>query len=59
MGWRVRRAYEGIAVLEGHYGVIEVVLGQDVPQLGRIQDIRYENGRWQVLTTSGVINSGQ
>jgi outer membrane murein-binding lipoprotein Lpp len=58
-GWRVRRAYDGIAVLEGgQYGVIEVVLGQDVPQLGRIQDIKYDNGRWQVLTTNGVINSG-
>ena len=38
--------------------MIEVVLGQDVPQLGRIQDIKYDNGRWQVLTTNGVINSG-
>jgi hypothetical protein len=58
-GWRVRRAYDGLAVLEGQYGVIEVVLGQDVPQLGRIQDIKYENGRWQVVTTNGVINSVQ
>jgi hypothetical protein len=58
-GWRVRRAYDGLAVLEGQYGVIEVVLGQDVPHLGRIQDIKYDNGRWQVLTTSGVINSLQ
>jgi hypothetical protein len=58
-GWRVRRAYDGLAVLEGQYGVIEVVLGQDVPQIGRIQDIKYENGRWQVLTTNGVITSVQ
>jgi hypothetical protein len=58
-GWRVRRAYDDGAVLEGQYGVIEVVIGQDVPNLGRIQDIRYENGRWQVLTTKGVINSLQ
>jgi len=58
-GWRVRRAYDDTAVLEGQYGVIEVVIGQDVPNLGRIQDIKYENGRWQVLTTNGVINSIQ
>ena len=54
-GWRVRRAYEGIAILEGQPGVIEVVLGQDVPNLGRIEEIKYENNRWQVLTSKGII----
>jgi hypothetical protein len=54
-GWRVRRAYEGVAILEGQPGVIEAVLGQDVPNLGRIEDIKYENGRWQVFTSKGVI----
>ena len=54
-GWRVRRAYEGIAILEGQPGVIEVVLGQDVPSLGRIEEIKYENNRWHVLTSKGVI----
>ena len=38
-GWRVRRAFEGVAILEGQPGVIEVVLGQDVPNLGRIEEI--------------------
>lgn len=54
-GWRVRRAFEGVAVLEGQPGVIEVVLGQDVPNLGRIEEIKFENNRWQVLTSKGVI----
>jgi hypothetical protein len=54
-GWRVRRAFDGVAVLEGQPGVIEVVLGQDVPNLGRIEEIKYENSRWQVLTSKGVI----
>ena len=54
-GWHVRRAYEGVAILEGQPGVIEAVLGQDVPNLGRIEEIKYENGRWQVLTSKGVI----
>jgi hypothetical protein len=58
-GWRVRRAYDDSAVLEGQYGVIEVVIGQDVPNLGRIQDIRSDNGRWHVFTTRGVIHSSQ
>jgi hypothetical protein len=54
-GWRVRRAFEGVAILEGQPGVIEVVLGQEVPNLGRIEEIKYENNRWQVLTSKGVI----
>ncbi|ABD86689.1 hypothetical protein [Rhodopseudomonas palustris] len=58
-GWRVRRAYDGVALLEGPSGVIEVNLGQDVPNLGRIQDIRTVNGRPEVATTQGVINSAR
>jgi hypothetical protein len=54
-GWRVRRAYEGVAILEGQPGVIEVVLGQEVPNLGRIEEIKYENSHWQVLTSKGII----
>jgi hypothetical protein len=54
-GWRVRRAFEGVAILEGQPGVIEVVLGQEVPNLGRIEEIKYENSHWQVLTSKGVI----
>lgn len=58
-GWRVRRAFEGVAILEGQPGVIEVVLGQDVPNLGRIEEIKYENSRWQVLTSKGVVLSAR
>ena len=58
-GWRVRRAFEDVAILEGQPGVIEVVLGQDVPNLGRIEEIKYENSRWQVLTSKGVILSAR
>jgi outer membrane murein-binding lipoprotein Lpp len=58
-GWHVRRAYDGAAVLEGKTGVIEVVPGQDVPALGRVQEIKNENNRWQVLTSRGVILSGR
>ena len=58
-GWRVRRAYEGVAILEGKSGVIEVVLGQDVPDIGRIQEIKLENSRWLVLTSRGIIPSAR
>jgi hypothetical protein len=56
-GWRVRRAYEGVAILEGQAGVIEVAQGQDVPNLGRIEEIKHENGGWQVLTSKGIVVS--
>jgi hypothetical protein len=58
-GWRVRRAYDGVAILEGKSGVIEVALGQDVPDIGRIQEIRLENNRWMVLTSRGVIQQSR
>lgn len=58
-GWRVRQAYEGVAILEGQAGVIEVAQGQDVPNLGRIEEIKYENGGWQVSTSKGIIVSAR
>jgi len=56
-GWRVRRAFDGVAILEGPLGVIEVIRGQEIPNLGRIEDIKQENGSWQVLTSKGAILS--
>jgi hypothetical protein len=58
-GWRVRRAYEGVAILEGQAGVVEVAQGQDVPNLGRIEEIKQENGSWQVLTSKGIVLSAR
>jgi hypothetical protein len=58
-GWSVRQAYEGIAILQGPNGVIEAVLGQQVPGLGRIEEIRQENGRLVVEAGGGVIYSSR
>lgn len=58
-GWSVRQAYEGIAILQGPNGVIEAVLGQQVPGLGRIEEIRNESGRLVVESSSGVIYSSR
>lgn len=58
-GWSVRQAYEGIAILQGPSGVIEAVLGQQVPNLGRIESIRNENGRLVVETSGGVVYSAR
>jgi hypothetical protein len=58
-GWSVREAYEGIAILQGPNGVVEAVLGQQVPGLGHIEEIKNENGRLVVLSSSGTILSGR
>jgi hypothetical protein len=58
-GWAVRQAYEGIAILQGPNGVVEAVLGQQVPGLGRIEEIGSENGRLVVLSSSGAIYSAR
>ncbi|WP_441238158.1 hypothetical protein [Bradyrhizobium sp. 930_D9_N1_4] len=58
-GWSVRQAYEGIAILQSPNGVIEAVLGQQVPGLGRIEEIKTENGRLVVETSGGVIYSSR
>jgi hypothetical protein len=54
-GWSVRQAYEGIAILQGPNGLVEAVLGQQVPGLGHIEEIKNENGRLVVLSSSGAI----
>jgi hypothetical protein len=58
-GWSVRQAYEGIAILQGPSGVVEAVLGQQVPNLGRIEEIRNESGRLVVETSGGVVYSAR
>ncbi|SDG56922.1 hypothetical protein SAMN05216338_1001764 [Bradyrhizobium sp. Rc2d] len=58
-GWSVRQAYEGIAILQSPNGVIEAVLGQQVPGLGRIEDIRNENGRLVVESSGGLVYSSR
>lgn len=58
-GWSVRQAYEGIAILQGPNGVVEAVLGQQVPGVGRIEEIRNENGRLVVEVPGGVIYSSR
>ena len=54
-GWHIRRVYDGTALLEGKTGIIEVSPGQDIPSLGRIQEISNDGGRWQVITSKGII----
>jgi hypothetical protein len=56
-GWALRRVSRGTAIIQGHEGAIEVVAGDIVPGIGRIESIRRLDGRWVVLTHGGMITA--
>jgi len=59
-GWSLRKVYgSDSALVEGRYGVVEVEPGDLVPGLGRIQEIRRQDGRWVVVTSRGLIVSSR
>jgi hypothetical protein len=56
-GWVLRSVYNGTALIQGRLGVIEVEPGDTLPGLGRVENIRRQDGRWVVVTTKGLIVS--
>ncbi|HEX4555236.1 MAG TPA: hypothetical protein VH249_14690 [Xanthobacteraceae bacterium] len=54
-GWVVRSVYNGTALIQGRLGVVEVERGDTIPGLGRIENIRRQDGRWVVVTSKGLI----
>jgi len=54
-GWIVRKVYDGAALIEGRYGIVEVEPGMILPGLGRIQEIKRQDGHWVVVTPKGLI----
>jgi hypothetical protein len=59
-GWSLRRVYgSDAALVEGRYGVVEIVPGDLVPGLGRIQEIKRQDGHWVVVTSRGLIVSAR
>lgn len=56
-GWNLRRVINGVAILEGRMGVIEAEVGDTVPGLGRIEDMKRQDGRWVVVTNRGVVQA--
>jgi len=53
--WTVRDVFDGTAILEGPRGVIDVAVGDTIPEIGRVQAITRSGRRWVVATTKGVI----
>ena len=59
-GWSLRRVYgSDAALVEGRYGVVEIVPGDLVPGLGRIQEIKRQDGHWVVVTSRGLVVSAR
>jgi hypothetical protein len=54
-GWVLHRVQGGVALIEGRYGMAEVEAGDSIRGLGRVQEIKRQDGRWMVVTARGVI----
>jgi hypothetical protein len=55
-GWFVRSVYHGAALIQTRYGgVLEVEPGDNLPGLGRVENIHRQDGRWVVVTSRGMI----
>jgi len=51
----VRKVFDGVALVEGRRGIIEVEPGAVLPGAGRVEEIRRQDGRWVVVTSKGLI----
>ncbi len=54
-GWVLRKAYRGAALVEGRYGIIEIEPGDHLPGVGRVEEIKRQDGHWVVVTARGLI----
>jgi hypothetical protein len=56
-GWILRNVSGGSALVEGRPGLIQVMPGDSLPGVGRVETIKREDGRWVVVTAGGLIVS--
>lgn len=54
-GWVLQNVYDGTAYIQSREGSIEVMVGDLLPDGGRVEAIRRANGRWVVVTTHGLV----
>lgn len=57
--WVVRDVYDGIALVEGADGPVEVAPGEVLPGAGRVRSIERTGRGWVVVTSRGVIDSAR
>jgi hypothetical protein len=53
--WSVQDVSDEVAVLKGPRGVVEVEVGDDLPNIGRVLAIMHSGRRWVVATPKGWI----
>jgi hypothetical protein len=57
-GWVLRDVFNGAAMIQTpRNGILEVIPGDTLPGLGRIEGVRRQDGRWVVVTSRGLIVS--
>lgn len=56
-GWTLREVSDGIATVIGRQGIFDVIPGDPLPGIGRVDAIRRQDGRWVVVTSRGLIVS--
>lgn len=54
-GWVLREVSGGMATVQGRQGIFEVMPGDPLPGVGRVDSIRRQDGRWVVVTSRGLI----
>lgn len=54
-GWSLRDVYDGTATVVGRQGIFDVIPGDPLPGVGRVDAIRRQDGRWVVVTSRGLI----
>ncbi|WP_205769471.1 hypothetical protein [Microvirga sp. KLBC 81] len=57
-GWVLREVYNGSALVESrNRGIYEVMPGNVIPGVGRVEAIERRGGRWVVVTDKGLIST--
>ena len=55
--WTIRDVYDGFVYVQGHGDIYRVSIGAPLPGLGRVEQVKRQDGRWMVLTPKGIIVS--
>lgn len=55
--WTIRETRDGFVYVQGRGDVYQVVPGAPLPGLGRVEQIKRQDGRWVVVTPKGIIVS--
>jgi hypothetical protein len=58
-GFVLREIFDGVALIEGRRGIMEVAPGQNVSGIGRIEKFERRGRQWVVVTDKGFIPSVQ